>query len=168
LPAWLDSTVASMTRYLHHTTVKLPRQHRYQHDSVSTSRHDQVASAAPSPAWLSSTVASMSQYLYHTTVKSPRQRHRQHNLAVTSRHCQHWLGSAITSMTQGLNAYFPDQLFDSKVHYRSGSKAWGVSLQPTTRLGYTATDASPILNRGERIITNKIMGYFVELAKSYW
>jgi hypothetical protein len=44
--AWLGSTVASMTRYLHHATVKSSRQRRCQYDSVSTSHHDSVAPIA--------------------------------------------------------------------------------------------------------------------------
>jgi hypothetical protein len=67
----------------------------------------------------------------------------------------------------GLSSYFLDHPSDSEVHYRSGSRAWGVPLQPATRLRYTATNTLPILNQGERIITNKIMGHFVEPAKSY-
>jgi hypothetical protein len=49
--AWLGSTIASMTQYLHHVAVKSPRHHR-QHDLTSTYRHRQYDSAASLPAWL--------------------------------------------------------------------------------------------------------------------
>jgi hypothetical protein len=38
-PAWLDSTVDSMTQHLHRTTAKSPRQCHRQHDSTLTSRN---------------------------------------------------------------------------------------------------------------------------------
>jgi hypothetical protein len=61
--AWLDNTVASMTRHLHHTTTKSPRQCRCQHDST-----------APSPAWLRIYIAS---WINHpdSTVTSITQQH---------------------------------------------------------------------------------------------
>jgi hypothetical protein len=117
----------------------LPRQRHHQLDLAVTSHHGQVASMIP--CW--------------------------HDSTATSRRCQHWLSNAITSMTRGLGAYFLNHPSDSEVYYRSCSRAWGVPLQSKTWLGYTTTNASPILNRGERIITNKIMGHFIKPAKSY-
>jgi hypothetical protein len=131
----------------------MTRQHRCQHDSVSTLCHDQVAPAVTSSAWLSNDIASRPML--------PRQHHHQHDLAATSHHgqvtsmiprrhdstatsrrCQHWLSNAVTSMTRGLGAYFLDHPSDSEVYYRSCSRAWGVPLQSKTWLGYTATNAS--------------------------
>jgi hypothetical protein len=65
---------------------------------------------------------------------SPQQRHCHHDSTTTSHHCQYWLNNAITSMTQGFDAYFPDQQFDSS------------TLLPT----------SPISTLGERIVTTMI------------
>jgi hypothetical protein len=45
-----------------------------------------------------------------------------------------------------------------------GLKEYHSNQQPD--LG-TLLLASPILNQGKRIVTNKIMGYFIESAKSY-
>jgi hypothetical protein len=82
----LDSAITSITQHLHLTVAKSPRQHRLQHDSISTSRHDQVTLLAPSSAWLDIyiisqpsclgiTVSSMTQHLPHAAAKSP-QKHR--------------------------------------------------------------------------------------------
>jgi hypothetical protein len=68
LPAWLStdiaswlshlgSAVASMTRYRHHATIKLPWQRHRQHDSTSTSHCGQVTSVATSLAWLGINIA---------------------------------------------------------------------------------------------------------------
>jgi hypothetical protein len=86
---------------------KSPQQWQHQHDSVATSRHSQVTSAAtshldqcpldnaitsrtqqhrcqqnlaaPSSVWLGNTVTSMTQYLHRTVAKSPQQYRRQHH-----------------------------------------------------------------------------------------
>jgi hypothetical protein len=116
--AWLDiyiapwlsllgSAIASMTRWRHCATAN-------------------VASAAPSPAWLDSIIISRSRHRHRVVAKTHQQHCRQHeprrhDSATTSRHCQYWLDSIITSMTRGLDTYFPDHPSDSEVHYRSGS-----------------------------------------------
>jgi hypothetical protein len=116
------------------------------------SRHNQVASPAPSPspAWLGndivtrpshlgSTIASMTRQWHRATTKSPRQCHCQHDSVVTSHHSQCRIGSTVISVTRGLDAYFPNQSSDSEVHYRSGFRARRVPLQPTSWLRYPTT-----------------------------
>jgi hypothetical protein len=85
----------------------------------------------------------MTQHRRHIVAKLPQQHHHQHDSAAISPHGQRRLDSTITSMTQGLGAYFPDQQFDLEVHHRSGSRAGGVPLQQT----------SPTLTRGQHVIT---------------
>jgi hypothetical protein len=76
-----------------------------------------------------------------------RRRHREHESAMTLRHGQvtlvvplrEWFSSTVTSIDWGLDAYFPNHQPGSEVHHRSGSRALRVPLQPTVRLGYTAT-----------------------------
>jgi hypothetical protein len=140
--------------------------------------HHQHDSAAASSAWLDSDIVP---YLM-----SPRQLHRKGASVATSRHGQHRIGNTIASMTrqrhytmtniasvapspaltQGLDTNFPDQSSDSEVHYRSGSKAWGVPLQPTARLGYIFTYITG-LDSMWTCHHHNVMRHFVEQAKSY-
>jgi hypothetical protein len=154
-PARLDSAITSMTRQQlmprptsprqhHHQhdsgrnimpRLMLPRQHHFQHDLVA--HHGQVALVVP----------------------------HQHDSTVTLCHCQHWLGSVVTSMTQGLGAYFPNQQSCSEVHHQAlGLRECHYNRQLDSG---TLLPTSPILNRGERVVTNKIMGHFIEPPKSY-
>jgi hypothetical protein len=83
-------------------------QHRRQHNSTSTSRRNQVASAALSPAWLRSIVTSMTRHLHCIVAKLPQQCHRHHNSATSSPawldiYIVPWpshLGSTVASMTR--------------------------------------------------------------------
>jgi hypothetical protein len=89
-PAWLGSTIISMTQHLHCATIKSPWQHHHRHDLAALSPAwlgINIASwpsppAAPSPAWLriyitlwpsspGSAVTSMTRHLHHATAKSP-------------------------------------------------------------------------------------------------
>jgi hypothetical protein len=60
-------------------------------------------------------------------------------------------------MTLGLGAYFPDQQSDWEVHHQ----ALGVKECHSNRWFDSGTllPTSPILNQGERVVTNKIMGH---------
>jgi hypothetical protein len=99
-PAWLSSTIASMTRHLYCTVAKLPRQRRHQHDLV-----------ALSPAWLD--IYIMQRPSHHDSVitSMTRQHCHQHDSASTSHSGQvasamlspAWLGSIIASMTRHLH-----------------------------------------------------------------
>jgi hypothetical protein len=83
--AWLSSTVASMTRYLHHADAKSPRQCRCQHGSTSLLSARLGIYITPRPSRPGSIVASMT-----------RQRYHQQDSAVSS---PAWLGSIVASMT---------------------------------------------------------------------
>jgi hypothetical protein len=81
---------------------------------------------------------------------------------VTSCYYSHWLGSIITNVTRGLDAYFPSKPSDSEVHH----KAMGLEEYHSSRERGSGTllPTSLILNRGKCIVTNKIMGHFVDPA----
>jgi hypothetical protein len=106
-----------------------------------------VDSVAPLPTWLGSDNAPWP--------VSPRQHH-----------CQHWLGSAVASMTRGLDAYFPDQPFDSEVPHRWDPRAPVVLLRLTARLGHALTYSADLDSRRARRHHNN-MGHFVKPAKSF-
>jgi hypothetical protein len=71
-PAWLGIYIASLLSRLGSVIASVTRQHCRQHDSVSTSRRDQVTPATSSSAWLGSIVISIIWYLHRVTAKSPR------------------------------------------------------------------------------------------------
>jgi hypothetical protein len=114
-----------------------PRQHHRQQVSIATSRHDHhcldntitsktrqqhhttanVASATPLLARLNSAIASLTWQRHHVTTNvafaMPSQTWLDNSITPwptsPQQHlCQHWLSNAITNMTQGLGAYFPD------------------------------------------------------------
>jgi hypothetical protein len=120
----------------------------------------------PSPTWLDSdsTPRLMSPQQYHHLHDSaachgllaPAVPH-QHDSVVTSRHCQHCLGSAATSITRGLGVYFSDRQSDSEVHHQ----ALGVKECHSNQWPDSGTCLPTLLtsNRGERVVTNKIIGH---------
>jgi hypothetical protein len=135
----IGRVVASMTRHLHHTAAKSPRQRHLQHDSTVLSPALLGIYITPQPSCLGSIVASMTaqhchqhdstsiscldnaiasmtRQRHHAAAKSPRQHYHQHDSTVTSCHGQHHLDSTIVGMTRGLRAYFPNQQSDSEVH----------------------------------------------------
>jgi hypothetical protein len=83
-PAWLDSIVVSMTRYLHRAAAESPRQHRCQHDSATLSLAWLGIYIVPRPSCPDNAVVSMTRHLHRVVAKSPRQRHRQHDSAALS------------------------------------------------------------------------------------
>jgi hypothetical protein len=96
-PAWLGSSVASITWPLHRTMAKSPRQPRHQYDSTTLS-----------PAWLDNYIAPWPSYLDSAVTSMTRWNHRQHDSASILRHDQAimaapsptWLGSTVASMTR--------------------------------------------------------------------
>jgi hypothetical protein len=129
-----------------------------------------IASIVSSLPWLDSDIA--------TRPTWTRRHYNQHDSDIMSRsmltrqrlcqrrHHQHWLGSTVTSMIQGLDAYFPDSQSDSEIHRQSCSRVRGVPLQPTAWLEYTFTYIADLESRRARRHHN-VMGYFVEPVKSY-
>jgi hypothetical protein len=111
LPAWLDNTIANMTRHQHCAATKLPQQHRCRYDLISTMCCGQVTSVEPSPAWLgiyiaprpscpSSAIASMTQW------------HCCHPDSTSTSHCDQvvptapssaWLDNTVASITRHLH-----------------------------------------------------------------
>jgi hypothetical protein len=85
-PSRLNSATASMTR-----------QHYRQHDSATTSCHNQAILVVPSLAWLGGTITTMTRFLHHVMAKSSWQHHCQHDSAAPS---PVWLSSTITNMTR--------------------------------------------------------------------
>jgi hypothetical protein len=85
------STVSSLTRLDNVITSMTRRQHRAMVNIVSVT---------PSSTQLSNDIT--------PKPMSPQQCH-----------CQHWLGSAVTSITQGLDEYFLDEPSDSEVHQQA-------------------------------------------------
>jgi hypothetical protein len=81
-PAWLDNTVAIMTRHLHCIAAKLPWQRHRQHDSTApspawldiyiASRPSQPDSAIANMTQLDNIVTSMTRHLHRVTARSPR------------------------------------------------------------------------------------------------
>jgi hypothetical protein len=154
LPAWLSGYITpwpTPTRQCHHqhdlTMTLYHGQHQLGSIVASMTRQWQhtiadIALIASSPTWLGNDITPWPMMSW--------QCHRQHDSSVTSRHCQHWLSGAVTSMTWGLGTYFLNQQFDLKVHHQSGSGARRVPLQPTTRLGYTATFIASFNSRRAR------------------
>jgi hypothetical protein len=68
-------------------------------------------------------------------------------------------------MTRGLGVYFPDQQSNSEVHHQALElKEYHTNWRPDLD---TLLSALPILNRGEHVVSNKIMEHFIESAKSY-
>jgi hypothetical protein len=108
-------------------------------------------------AWLGSDITPHQHWLSSAITSNAQQHHYQHDSAVTSRHCKHKLDNAITSMTRGLertsSTNNPTWRFTTNL---------ALGLNSGTRL-----PTSPILNRGEHVVTNKIMVHFIKLAKSY-
>jgi hypothetical protein len=93
LPAWLVSTVASLTQHLHNGVAKSPRQCHCKHYSTT-----------PSPAWLDIYIAQWPSRLSSVVASMTRQHHRRHDSASTLHHDQvastaplpTWLGSSMT------------------------------------------------------------------------
>jgi hypothetical protein len=88
-PAWLGLYIVSWPSYLASAVASMVWQQCRQPDSASTSRHDQVTSAAPLLAWLDSIVTSITQPLHRAAAKPPQQRRHQPESATLS---QEWLG----------------------------------------------------------------------------
>jgi hypothetical protein len=117
-----------------------------------------------SPAWLSNDIAPQPSHL-GSDVDSMTQHHHQYDSLSTSCHypvisvapSPTWLvGSARISSTS-------NRLGGSPLIRLGGLRSTTSTDNPTWVHGHW----SLILNRGEHIITNKIMGHFIEPAKSY-
>jgi hypothetical protein len=112
--------------------------------------------------------------------------HCQHDPSAVSHNHQRRLSSAMGNIDSAV----PRPMSHRQWHRVQNLEAWHVlprlAIQirgsPLTRLGelkechsnrrpdrlrYTTTDASPILNRGEHIMTNKIIGHFIKPVKLY-
>jgi hypothetical protein len=100
-PSHLDSTIASMTQYVHCIAVMLPRQRRHQHDLTALSLAWLDIYITPQPSHLDSVIASMTQQHRH-----------QHDSTSTSRSGQvasatpspAWLGIYITPWPSRLSS----------------------------------------------------------------
>jgi hypothetical protein len=84
-PAWLESTVTSMTWHLNRVVTMLPRQHHRQYDSTSISRRGHVSSEAPLHAWLDIYIASQPCHLDNAVASMTRQHRHKHDSTSISR-----------------------------------------------------------------------------------
>jgi hypothetical protein len=82
--AWLSIYIMPRPSHPSSVVASMTRQHRCQHDSISTSRHGQVTLATLLLVRLDSIVAIITQHIHRTVAKSPKQHRCQHDSAPPS------------------------------------------------------------------------------------
>jgi hypothetical protein len=118
-----------------------------QHDSAAPSQHDSATTSHHSQRHLGSVIASMTRQWHHATT----------NVASITLLLAWLRDLACTFLTSNLTQRFTaDQAMGLK-EYHSNRQLDSGTLLPT----------SPTSTRGEHVVTNNIMGHFVETDMSY-